>query len=199
MCSIIKQKIILTNDNIVYGLKNNDRKILNQVYSKYYPIIQRHILINGGSEDDAKDIFQDAIVILYHKATTNTLILNGKFLTLLYSVCKHIWLRTIIHNDKHPIVPIDTITLPYIDDTLSKIEQDKIEEIKKVLFDEHFKKLSNRDQDIMKSSIGISTAELATKYNLTVDSAKTRKYACRQKLKSWIQNDEKYKHLTIDD
>jgi RNA polymerase sigma factor (sigma-70 family) len=199
MCAVSKKKIELTNDIIIYGLKNNDRKILNQVYSKYYPIIQRYITIRGGTDDDAKDVFQDAIVVLYQKAVNNTLVLNGKFITLLYGVCKILWFRTLRYREKHQTIPIDsTIIFPYIDDILAKMEQDRIDEIKKMLFDKYFKKLTNRDQDIMRASIGISTAALADKFGLTVASAKTRRYMCREKIKLGIKKDKKYIQLQRD-
>ena len=51
----------------VDALVNNDSVILNLVYKKFLPPIQRMVLQNNGSDDDAYDLFQNALLSIYNK------------------------------------------------------------------------------------------------------------------------------------
>ena len=45
----------------------------------------------GGTTEDAKDIFQDGLVIMLEKIDNNSFVLTCKFKTFLYSVCENLW------------------------------------------------------------------------------------------------------------
>ena len=49
-------------------------------------MVQSLIINNNGSSDDARDIFQEAVIVLYEKARTGTFELNCQLKTYLYSV-----------------------------------------------------------------------------------------------------------------
>lgn len=52
---------------LLKGLANNDRKAVETLYQENFNTIQSLIINNNGSSDDAKDIFQEAIIVLYEK------------------------------------------------------------------------------------------------------------------------------------
>ena len=45
------------------------------------------MLNNNGNEDDAKDIFQESIIVLYEKVKAGKFELSSKLKTFIYSVC----------------------------------------------------------------------------------------------------------------
>lgn len=45
----------------------------------------------GGTSEDAKDIFQDGLIIMLEKIDSNQFVLTCKFKTFLYSVCLNLW------------------------------------------------------------------------------------------------------------
>src|ERR1700750_849043 len=51
------------------------------------------IINNNGNEDDAKDIYQEAIIILYNKVKAGDFELSSKLKTFIYSVCRRLWLK----------------------------------------------------------------------------------------------------------
>lgn len=61
------------------------------MYATLFPAIRRLIQEHGGSEDDAKDVFQDAVMVMYEKAQRPDFQLTSKFSTFLYSVCQNLW------------------------------------------------------------------------------------------------------------
>ena len=56
----LTDKEILTN--IACG---NDKEVLTYLYKSVYPSVRTIILRNNGKEDDAKDIFQESVMVFY--------------------------------------------------------------------------------------------------------------------------------------
>ena len=50
---------------LLKGLAEKDKKSIEAIYRLNYQMIQTFVLNNNGSADDARDIFQEAMVVLY--------------------------------------------------------------------------------------------------------------------------------------
>ncbi len=77
---------------------NNDKDAIELVYRENYPLIQHFVISNNGSEDDARDIFQEAMMVLYEKAKMPGFELTCQIRTYLYSVCRRLWLKKLQYN-----------------------------------------------------------------------------------------------------
>ena len=64
---------------------------LTRLYLTAFPNVARHIAKQGGSLDEAKDIFQDALVIYYEKAVAGNLQLTHSEQAYLLGIAKHLW------------------------------------------------------------------------------------------------------------
>jgi RNA polymerase sigma factor (sigma-70 family) len=78
---------------VLRAIGNNDKAALESVYKENYGLIQHFIVSNNGSEEDARDIFQEAMMVLYEKARDPEFILTCQIKTYLYSVCRRLWLK----------------------------------------------------------------------------------------------------------
>ena len=87
----------MTPDNnertLLQGLARNDRKAVETIYKENYGTVQSLIINNNGTADDAKDIFQEAMIVLYEKARSGTFELNCLIKTYVYSVARRLWLK----------------------------------------------------------------------------------------------------------
>ena len=83
----------IDNKIIVEGIRKQDKKILKDIYFIYFPDIKKYILDNTGSIQDAKDIFQEAIIIVYRKAKERNLIIPSSFKLYIFAVCRYIWIK----------------------------------------------------------------------------------------------------------
>jgi DNA-directed RNA polymerase specialized sigma24 family protein len=63
-----------SDEQILKGILRHDNLILQYIYKQYYYKINYFIKKNSGNEDDANDIFQEAIIIIYRKLKENDLI-----------------------------------------------------------------------------------------------------------------------------
>src|SRR6476620_4948451 len=56
-------------------------------------MVQTLVINNNGTADDAADIFQESMIVLFEKAKNPEFELNCQIKTYLYSVCKRLWLK----------------------------------------------------------------------------------------------------------
>ena len=98
----IKKKIIVAITEqelgIFKSIGNNDKAAIEAVYKENYGLIQQFVVNNNGNEDDARDIFQEAMMVLYEKARLPEFELTCQIRTYLYSVCRRLWLKKLQHS-----------------------------------------------------------------------------------------------------
>lgn len=71
------------------------RAATEKIYERHFKIINGWILKNGGSPDDAADVFQEAMVILYEKVQNEDFRLSCKIGTYLFAISKNLWYKKI--------------------------------------------------------------------------------------------------------
>ncbi|MCU0337988.1 MAG: sigma-70 family RNA polymerase sigma factor, partial [Sediminibacterium sp.] len=79
--------------SLLKGLANNDSKAIETIYKENFGVIQAFIIGNNGSLDDARDIFQEAMIALYEKAQDKSFVLTCQIKTYVYSICRRLWLK----------------------------------------------------------------------------------------------------------
>ena len=80
------------------SIGNNDKAAIEAVYKENYSLIQYFVTNNNGTEDDARDIFQEAMMVLYEKSRLPGFELTCQIRTYLYSVCRRLWLKKLQHS-----------------------------------------------------------------------------------------------------
>lgn len=181
-----------SDEHILHGIKNDRNKALNFIYKGYFPLIKNHVKKNSGTEEDAKDIFQDALVIFYEKVVSGNFVLTSSIKTYIFSVCQKMWLkklRSIKIND-----PMDN----HIDELpvhlpVFEIDKKALKPLKQIL-NEQMEKLGNPCKSILISYYYTkqSMEQIANKlgYNNS-HSARNQKYKCLQRLKSLVMSGTK--------
>ncbi len=92
----IKQYTVANTDLelvVLRAIGNNEKAAIESVYKENYGLIQHFVVSNNGSEDDARDIFQEAMMVLYEKAKNPEFELTCQIRTYLYSVSRRLWLK----------------------------------------------------------------------------------------------------------
>ncbi len=74
-------------------LANRDTNAIEAIYKENFKMARNFILSNNGDHDDAKDIFQEAMIVLYEKSRSENFTLTCQIKTFLYSVCRRLWLK----------------------------------------------------------------------------------------------------------
>lgn len=182
-----------TDEAIVQGIKFRDSSVISYIYKDYYPTIKYLISTNSGSESDAEDVFQDALIILYKKIIEENLILTSSFKTFLYSICRNLWLqrldKKVFSNEFLELENISAIQ-ETIYSEFSDTEDEKFK-----LYQVHFLNLSEDCQKVLRLFMNkVALKEIAEIMGFKTEKyAKTRKFMCKEKLRIAILNDPKSK------
>lgn len=167
----------------VQGIATGDVGVLKMLYRDYFPMVRNLIVLNNGTEDEAKDIFQEAVIILYDKISQGEFELTSKLKTYLYSVCRRLWLkqlggtsRTFTDiSDYEELLPVEE------DLTLHRERDRQFDRMEEAL-----NKLGEPCRTIIRDFylMNRSMQEICDKFGYTnTDNAKTQKYKCLQRLK----------------
>ncbi len=89
----LKVKKDINEQLLLKGLADNNRTAIEAIYKDNYKMVQTMIVGNNGSPDDAKDIFQESMIVLYEKVKSGSFELNCQIKTYVYSVCRRLWLK----------------------------------------------------------------------------------------------------------
>ena len=115
--NISRVKIYDEEKVLLEGLATNDTSAIETIYRENYAAIQAYIVKNNGYPDDARDIFQEAMIVLFEKAKSDSFILSCQIKTYLYSVCRRLWLKKLQKQNRYnPSIEMIQETVPVEDE-----------------------------------------------------------------------------------
>lgn len=172
-----------SEESLIEGIKEDSHQSLRYIYKAYFPMILHFITSNSGTEQEAKDIYQEAVIVLYEKLKEADFELTCKIKTFIYSVCRRLWLKRLAEKNKYggKINDYEEF-LPFEDDTEATNEQEQQyqmmteamvrlgEPCKTILEDFYIKKMSMQQ---ITSKMGYTNTA----------NAKNQKYKCMMRLK----------------
>lgn len=85
--SIVKE---FTDSEIIQSLRSRDSSVIYFLTDRYLPMIRLMVMNMGGSAEDAKDIFQEGLMIILEKTDSRDFALSCKFKTFLYCICENL-------------------------------------------------------------------------------------------------------------
>jgi DNA-directed RNA polymerase specialized sigma24 family protein len=161
------------------GIPEQRTQVFRQLYEVAFPKVAKFVANRGGTFDDAKDIFQDALVILYEKSMQDNRFESPEY--YLVGIAKHLWIRKF--NDDHKKVGLDegekVITIP--EDYYEPAENRLISLLeltgKKCLQLLHAFYYDSLSLEQIKTAFGFSTTH----------SASAQKFKCIEKMRNTIQ------------
>ncbi len=89
------------------GLKANDNGAYTILYTFHYPSVRNFIVKNSGCEDDAKDIFQETLLVLLEKVPKDDFNLTSSLKTYIFAISSNLWLKRLRDANKIVKTEID--------------------------------------------------------------------------------------------
>ncbi|NQZ75455.1 MAG: sigma-70 family RNA polymerase sigma factor [Ekhidna sp.] len=170
----------MKDSEILEGIRRGDERMLDYLYRKYYRMMTKIVLSKSGTEDEAKDVYQEALLVFWQKAVSGNLVLTSKISTYIYSICLNQWRKELDRKTRLSSEEVDGQEFQSHDaKERLKIVMDCISQLgdvcKKVLTYYYFD--------------GLKMPDIADKMNFAnTDTAKTKKYKCKKKLDSLIKS-----------
>ncbi|KAF2507688.1 sigma-70 family RNA polymerase sigma factor [Flavobacterium zhairuonense] len=190
------EKIKIHHDQMyIDGLAANDSAIIESIYKKFVPKVVFFVLNNSGDRDQAQDIVQEVMILLYNQAKAGTLKLTCPFDAYFFLLCKRKWLNEFKKiSNKGVTIHEDVVSIN--ESALELIAQTEDFEEKQQLFDTMFQKLGDKCQELLKLSFTIkSMEEVAEKLNVTYGYVRKKKSLCIGQLTEWIQGAKNFNSL----
>jgi len=181
--------------DLIDGIKNKDSKTLNFLYKKYFSLVRSFVLNNNGTTDDAKDVFQEAVIAIFRYSQNENFELKCSFETFLYSICRTIWLNN-LRNKRVHLNKINEISEFII---FSSSTNEMIEEsLEYKLYQKHFQRLSEECKKLLQLFFDkVSYAEIAKLLGYSsVGFVKKKKFNCKEFLMKSIKNDPEFNRLS---
>ena len=185
-----------SNEELLNGILRNDNVILQHIYKNFYYKVNLYIKKNSGNDEDANDVFQEAIIVVYRKLKANDLIINCAFETYLYSVCKFLWMKQLTRQKTEKEMMVDsTVFESEFDHDFSDLVE-KNERYK--LYQKHFQLLGSDCQKLLQLFFDkVPLKQIAQIMGFSGEKyVKKRKFKCKEYLVTSIKQDVSYKRVS---
>jgi len=170
----------MTDQEIFEKICQGDEKALEVLYKKYYRMMTKLVISNSGTEEEAKDIYQEALVVFWQKAVSGKLVLTSKISTYVYSICQNLWRKELDRKKR-----------------LSNEEKDGVEHTdydskeRARIIQECINDLGETCRNVLMYYYydGLSMQDIADKLGFAnTNTAKTKKYKCKKKLDDLVKS-----------
>ncbi len=176
---------------IIDGLRRRDSRVLRYIYKSYYPAIVKLVLTNSGTEDDAKDIFQEALIVVFKNIREKAdFKLESGFQTYIYSIARLLWLKHLRDSrnqdknlkENHSFIEFEE-PKPFNED-----------DIRYAIYQRAFLKMPPDCQKIIRMSVdGVSQKVIAETLGFKSENyIKKRKHFCKEYLITKIKEDPEF-------
>jgi len=183
---------------LLNGIRRNDRETLESIYKDCFPVIRYLVIVNNGNEHDAKDIYQEGILIIYQKSKNDDFKITCTFKTYLYSVCRLLWLKYLDEKKQNKLILIEDEPFK---DYYENIQLDYEKNERYQLYRKYFLALSIDCQRVLElyfSKVSLKTISKIMGYK-SDKYAKKRKHQCKISLIKKIKRDSKFKELNNEE
>jgi RNA polymerase sigma factor (sigma-70 family) len=91
--------LLLQSDARVLELiRTGDEEAMVLLYRQNRKAITAYVTSNSGSKDDAEDMLQEALVVLWQRVRARRFDATARVSTFLYAVVRNLWLRKLAHR-----------------------------------------------------------------------------------------------------
>lgn len=182
----MKDKInssIPDDKEIILGIRNGTKQSLELIYQAHFPMILQMVISNNGDEEEAKDIFQESIIVLYNKVKAGDFELNSKLKTYIYAICRRLWLKRLNQQSKftHQLSVAEDV-----EESTTDLEEYEHQNRQFQLMQTALSQLGEPCKTIIEEFYlhNKSMQDICEQFGYTnADNAKTQKYKCLQRLK----------------
>ena len=168
---------------LLRGLAKNDRTAIETIYKDNFKMVQALIVKNNGSTDDAQDIFQEAMIVLYEKVKSGSFELNCLLRTFLYSVCRRLWLKKLSQQSRFLIIEDKENDLVSVE---SDIEDHERQNTEFTILEKAINSMGEPCKSLLEAFYmqKRSMQDISASFGYTnADNAKNQKYKCLMRLK----------------
>lgn len=88
-------------------IRRGDEKGLALLFEDARRQVIGYVLAHHGSQEDAEDLLQDALIILWERVRSGRYEYKARLATFLLGIVKNRWLRVLADRRREPLAPVD--------------------------------------------------------------------------------------------
>jgi RNA polymerase sigma factor (sigma-70 family) len=188
-----------SDEDIIRGLRKRDNEVIQFIYGENFKGVSNLIINNSGSDDDAEDVFQESLIVLFKRLRDEpNFELNSTFSTYLYSICRLIWLKKLREGKKLDVTELNHEMEESIEFEEPLPVQDK--DLRMAVYQRNLLLIPEDCQKILVlTGQDISAKEIAEKLGFRSDAyVRKRRHFCKEYLVNRIKEDKEYQELIAD-
>jgi len=189
----------LSDEEIIAGLRKRDNRVLQYIYKNTYNPVKQLILNNAGSENDAEDIFQEALIIIFKKLKEDQKFeLTSAFTTYVYSISRLLWLKNLRNIKKIEIDPLNRDHEEKIEFEPPSPVQDK--DLRMAIYQRTLLQIPEDCQNILRlTAQDLTSSEIASQLGFRSEGyVRKRRHFCKEYLINKIKEDADYQAMMED-
>ncbi len=183
-----------TDEEIILGLQNRDGAVTVYLQRQYFTMIRYIVGRKGGSDEDAKDMFNDVMLVLLPKVDDPDFRLTCRFKTFFYAISDNMWKLKLEKKRIAGLYQYKKRDEPGNIDFTENYDRHMMRE----LLDNSFYKLRPLCQKIIRMFWNeVPQKQMAELLGFTYGYLRKRKFICQKRLvESILSNEDNVKILT---
>jgi len=174
-------EVLERNNQVRNGIETENA--FEKLYERAFPLVAKFVSKMGGSFQDAKDIFHDALIIFYEKQVANAITIQMADEIYILGIAKHLWLRKFKQAQ-------EKVSLDQLEQDIS-IPEDYYQENEEnnrllILLQLTGRKCLELLRAVYYDKLGLSAVAAIFGYQ-TVRSATVQKYKCLEKVRDKVK------------
>ncbi len=189
----------LSDEEIISGLRKRENRVLQYIYKNSFNPVKQLILNNAGSDSDAEDIFQEALIIVFKKLKKELdFELTSTFNTYIYSISRLLWLKHLRQIRKIEIDPLNRDMEDRIEFEEPSPVQDK--DLRMAIYQRTLLKIPEDCQKILRlTAQDVTSREIARQLGFRSEGyVRKRRHFCKEYLVNKIKVDADYQAMFED-
>lgn len=174
-----------TNTALICYLDYNSL-CLESIYKDYFKDTYNFVKRQGGSLDDAKELFQEALLIFLSKLKKNEFLIQVSLKSYLYTIAKNLWIKGLkIKKNTKLILDDPEFVFDLADEHANvQIELEKAEARDRYIAYLHLLDTKSRELFLLKLEHNLSDREIAEQLGYTLDYVRQKRRRCLNYLRT---------------
>lgn len=176
---------------LVHAIKTNDSVALKSLYTSNYYKIESLVIKNNGTKDHAKDIYQEAFIVVWKNIKNDSFVPQNETALqgYLYQIAKNKWMDVLRspRYKKTNLIPNEAVLTDKFEEQNNEEEQDIFGHKLKQAMDA-FEQLGNPCKALLTTFYfeNKSLREIADELQIEENTARNKKYRCMEKLREMV-------------
>ncbi len=185
-----------TDNEIIECLRTRQSYVVHYLFSQYLPMIKYMVKQQGGTYEDAKDIFQEGLMIILERIDNREFTLTCKFRTFLYCICENLWKAELKKSQKAENYLQNSVVTVEDADVSEKLDDN----VHLGIFRKAYEEIDPAGRAILKLYWeGFSPQEIAGKLNYTYGYVKKKKSEAQARLIKKVKSHPEYKNMRVSE